>query len=261
MPEIESVIESVIELTAWLAAVATAVAAIELLAVHRALGERGVFAWSVLRRELAAAPAPIRALADAIFGTRGTVVVIALQLAAAIALPAIVHAAPAWIALACTIAIAVRFRGTYNGGSDAMLVVVLLGLAIARSGWPRAGLAYIAAQLVLSYAIAGIAKLGDPRWRRGDAFAVLVALPAYGVPPRLARLLARPAIGRLGAFATLAFECGFPIALLNRTACIAVLAIGAAFHLGNAIVFGLDRFWWTWLAAYPALWFTARTLL
>ncbi|HEX4454984.1 MAG TPA: hypothetical protein VH143_29185 [Kofleriaceae bacterium] len=249
----------VIELTAWLAAVATAVAAIELLVVHRALGDRGVFAWSVLRREVAGAPAPIRALADAIFGTRGTLVVLALQLAAAIALPIFDQAA--WIALACTIAIAVRFRGTYNGGSDAMLVVVLLGLAIARSGWPRAGLAYIAAQLVLSYAIAGLAKLGDPRWRRGDAFAILVALPAYGVPARLAALLARPAIGRLGGFATLAFECGFPIALANRTACIAALAVGAAFHLGNAIVFGLDRFWWTWLAAYPALWFTARTFL
>jgi hypothetical protein len=249
----------VIELTAWLAAVATAVAALELLAVHRALGERGVFAWSVLRRELAFAPVPIRAIADAIFGSRGTIVVIALQLAAAIALPVFDQAA--WLALACTFAIAVRFRGTYNGGSDAMLVVVLLGLAIARSGWPRAGLAYIAAQLVLSYAIAGLAKLGDPRWRRGDAFAILVALPAYGVPKRLATLLARPAIGRVSAYATLAFECGFPIALVNHTACIAALAVGAAFHLGNAIVFGLDRFWWTWLAAYPALWFTARTLL
>jgi hypothetical protein len=237
-----------VQLTAWLAAIATAVAALELLVVPRALGDRGVFAWSVLRRELAGAPAPIRVLADASFGTRGTLVIIALQLAAAIALP-------------CTIAIAVRFCGTYNGGSDAMLVVVLLGLAIASAGWPRAGLAYIAAQLVLSYAIAGVAKLGDPHWQRGDAFAILVALPAYGVPARLAKLLARPAIGRLGAFATLAFECGFVIALFDRTTCIAALAVGAAFHLGNAIVFGLDRFWWTWLAAYPALWFTARTLL
>jgi hypothetical protein len=254
--------EIAIELTAWLVAIATAVAALELLAVRRALGDGGVFAWSVLRRELAGASTPIRAIADAIFGTRATLVIIALQLAAAIALPFVDHAE--WLALACTIAIAVRFRGTYNGGSDAMLVVVLLGLAIARSGWPRAGLAYIAAQLVLSYAIAGLAKLGDPHWRRGDAFAILVALPAYGVPAQLAKLLARPAIGRFGAFATLAFECGFPIALVlvrdERTTCIA-LAVGAAFHLGNAIVFGLDRFWWTWLAAYPALWFTARTLL
>ncbi|HEY1548363.1 MAG TPA: HTTM domain-containing protein [Kofleriaceae bacterium] len=248
-----------IELTAWLAAIATAVAALELLAVRRALGDHGVFAWSVLRRELADAPAPVRALADAMFGTRGTSIIVALQLASAIALP--VFGPAAWIAFACTLAIAVRFRGTYNGGSDAMLVVVLLGLAIARAGWPRAGLAYIAAQLVLSYAIAGIAKLGDPHWRRGDAFAILVALPAYGVPARLAALLARPVLGRLGAFATLAFECGFPIALVNRTACIAALAVGVAFHLGNAIVFGLDRFWWTWLAAYPAVWFTARTLL
>jgi len=36
------------------------------------------------------------------------------------------------------------------------------------------------------------------------------------------------------------------------------LAIGAAFHLANAFAFGLNRFLWAWLAAYPALWFWAR---
>ena len=51
----------------------------------------------------------------------------------------------------------------------------------------------------------------------------------------------------------LAFECSAPIVLVDPTVCVAWLAIGAAFHLVNAVVFGLDRFLWTWLAAYPAL--------
>ncbi|HEX5656779.1 MAG TPA: hypothetical protein VFX59_06270, partial [Polyangiales bacterium] len=37
-----------------------------------------------------------------------------------------------WAALALALLQAARFRGSYNGGSDAMTLVVLLGLAIAR---------------------------------------------------------------------------------------------------------------------------------
>jgi hypothetical protein len=147
----------------------------------------------------------------------------------------------------------VRFRGTFNGGSDAMLLVVLLGLAIARSGVPAVGLGYIAAQLVLSYVLAGVAKLREPRWRDGSALAALVALPSYGVPPALIGFLTRPAIARTAGYALLAFELGFPIALVDPTACRVLLVLAALFHLGNAIVFGLDRFLWAWLAAFPAV--------
>jgi hypothetical protein len=31
------------------------------------------------------------------------------------------------------------------------------------------------------------------------------------------------------------------------------LALAAAFHLANACLFGLNRFFWVWLAAYPSL--------
>lgn len=208
---------------AWMArgaALATAIAALELL---------------VMRREIRAQ-----------FGLRITALA-ALQLLGALALPFCGHAA--WPALAAVLAVAIAFRGAYNGGSDAMLVIVLGALALASVGQARIGMAYCAAQLVLSYFIAGVAKLRDPAWRAGTALPVLVALPQYGVPPALAALLvARPA-----AWAMLAFECAFPLALAGRTCAIVLLAIGAAFHLVNAICFGLNRFLWTWLAAYPAL--------
>ncbi len=233
---------------AWmarLASVAVVIAALELLVVRRALGDGGVFRWSILAREY---PALLRTLLAPIFGARGIVLVIALQLVSGLALPLVAHPAVPAIAAATTFAIAVRFRGTYNGGSDSMLLVVLVALALPG----RIGLALAAIQLVLSYAIAGVAKLGDPAWRRGTAPAVLVTIPHYAVPSWIAHLLAGP-LGRIAAFAMLAFECTFPVALLHPTACVAYLAVGAAFHLTNAVAFGLNRFLWTWLAAYPAL--------
>ncbi|HEY4182611.1 MAG TPA: hypothetical protein VGM90_37520 [Kofleriaceae bacterium] len=242
-----------------LAAIAATICALELLVMRRALSERGVFAWSVLRDEWG----PLRPLASLVYAESGILVVIALQLASALALPFTAHAphaiaaAPAWIATIATLLISVRFRGTYNGGSDSMLLVVLGAHAVIRT-WPGTSIAqgaatYVIAQLVLSYFIAGVAKLGDPAWRTGRALAILVTLPQYRVPPAIANALSRPSIGRIATLGMLALECAFPLALLDSRAALVFVAAGGLFHAMNAEVFGLNRFWWAWLAAYPFL--------
>lgn len=234
---------------AYPTAFASAVAALELLVARRALSDTGVFAWPVLRRDYAHPR-----LVGLLFAYRPMLVVLALQLAAAVALPW--FPLGAWLLFATTLATAVRFRGSFNGGSDSMLLVVTLALALAHTFPAHANLAlgYCAVQLVLSYTIAGLVKLRDPAWRDGRALAILVELPQYRVPRTLARLVAR--CTRLGSWTILVFELAFPLVFANRLAAIVLLAIGALFHLANALVFGLDRFLWTWLAAYPALLFT-----
>ena len=247
---------------AWMArllAVAAGVAALELIWVRRAFADDGVFAWPVLRRDWRA-----RGIADRIFGYRGFVATIAVQLAAAIALPWTACAAPAWIILATTLIIALRHRGSYNGGSDSMLIIVAAAVGLARSApgarLAHVGLGYAAVQLVLSYVVAGVAKLRDPAWRTGRALPIVIRLPHYRVPGVAIRALSRPAIARLAGWAMLGFECGAPLALLSPAICLVVLGLGAAFHLANAWVFGLDRFLWSWLAAYPALLWAAGQL-
>jgi len=246
--------------TAWLArggAVAAAIAALELLCVRHALSDTGVFAWPILRAELATAPRWLRAIADRVFSYRGIMVVLAIQLASALALPWLAHPALPWLVFATSLLISIRFRGTYNGGSDAMLLVVMLALGLARSapGSPlaAAGLAYAAAQLVLSYFVAGIAKLPDPAWRSGRAVPMLMRLPQYRAPAWATNVLSRPWVARCAAWSMLAFECVFPLALARPSVCVVLLICGAAFHVVNAVVLGLNRFLWTWLAAYPAL--------
>lgn len=159
---------------------------------------------------------------------------------------------PAIAAFVATLAIAYRSRGSYNGGSDSMLLVVALGLSIARLGAPRVGHGYIALQLALSYVLAGVAKLRDRDWRAGTALPLIVALPHYGVPPRLAALLAR---AKLAGYLMLAFELSFPLAYFAPWP-YAVVALG--FHLANAFAFGLNRFLWAWLAAWPAVFYFTR---
>jgi hypothetical protein len=55
------------------------------------------------------------------------------------------------------------------------------------------------------------------------------------------------------------FEVLFPLALLHPLALYAGLVIAATFHLANAFLFGLNRFFWIWICAYPSLiWFQGR---
>lgn len=239
---------SFVEWMARLAAVAVGVAALELLVMRRALSDTGVFAWPVLRRDMR-----VRWLADLVFAYPSTIAILVLQLAAAVALPLLDHPAPAWIAFATCLAISVRFRGSYNGGSDSMLLVVTVSIALARTSpaLERVALGYCAAHLVLSYLLAGVAKMGDRAWRDGRALAILVELPQYRVPRTIAALV-RP-LSSIGSWAILVFELAFPLAFASPIACTILLCMGAAFHVANAITFGLNRFLWAWIAAYPAL--------
>lgn len=157
-----------------------------------------------------------------------------------------------WLSLALALLQAVRFRGNFNGGSDAMTLVVLLGLALARTPWlrPQIGLGYIAAQLVLSYFLAGVYKLRGADWRDGSALPALLRLPQYR-----AQLVLPAWLARWSGYAVIAWECAFPLAFLDRRLALGAMALGIGFHAFNAAVLGLNRFLWAWLAAYPALWF------
>ncbi len=70
--------------------------------------------------------------------------------------------------------------------------------------------------------------------------------------PRTIAALVRP-LSSIGSWAILVFELAFPLAFASPIACTVLLCMGAAFHVANAITFGLNRFLWAWIAAYPAL--------
>src|SRR5581483_232816 len=83
--------------------------------------------------------------------------------------------------------ICLRWRGTYNGGSDYMTLLILLTVSAASlSGdHPRVvsvALGYIAIQSALSYFIAGIAKIRHREWRTGEALSRLLNSPVYATP-------------------------------------------------------------------------------
>jgi hypothetical protein len=151
-----------------------------------------------------------------------------------------------------------RLGGPFNGGSDAMTSLSLLMLGIAgsdpfQSVIMRGALAYLGVQTVFSYFVAGLSKLKEPGWRRGSALLHFAALPKYGVPEKARVWLAKPGVAPALSWAILLFECSFPLALRGQTCCLVYLSLGVGFHAANALLFGLNRFFFSWIAVYPVL--------
>lgn len=151
-----------------------------------------------------------------------------------------------------------RLGAPFNGGSDALTSLSLLMLGIAaldpwQSVIMKGALLYLGVQTVFSYFVAGLAKLKERGWRRGTALVHFANLAKYGVPPRAHALLAKPNVALAASWAILLFECSFPYALYGTWICVVYLSLGAAFHVANAVLFGLNRFLFSWLALYPVL--------
>ena len=156
-----------------------------------------------------------------------------------------------------------HFQGPYNGGSDRMSVLILWCLTLAHvlpnPRWQELAFSYLALQLTLSYFISGWVKLVNADWRTGTALSDVFAFSAYPVAENMRVLAHSPRLLLTASWAVIAFEVAFPLALFTPLSLIAALAIAATFHLANACLFGLNRFFWIWLAAYPSLiWFQAR---
>jgi Vitamin K-dependent gamma-carboxylase len=161
-----------------------------------------------------------------------------------------------------------RFQGPYNGGSDTMTLLVLLCLWLSHLAsivftdtklWQEIALGYLAIQLMLSYFQAGWVKVINPEWRSGKALENVFAFTAYPVSQSVRQLAKTPTLMFYMSWAVILFELIFPLAIFSSTALYAALFIAALFHLANACLFGLNRFFWIWPAAYPVLiWFQGR---
>ncbi|MGG7566025.1 HTTM domain-containing protein [Rhodovulum sp. DZ06] len=160
--------------------------------------------------------------------------------------------------LACGLALLRRFDGPYNGGSDKMSLLILSCLCAAR--WApdpvlaQTALAYLAVQLTLSYFISGWVKVWNREWRSGRALVDVFRFSAYPVSTALRGWADRPGALRLAGWGVIGFELAFPFALLHPLALAPALLVTGSFHFSNACFFGLNRFFWIWISAYPSIW-------
>jgi hypothetical protein len=253
---------------AWterLTALALALQTIELLQLRWAWSDDGIWRWSLLAPEHRQLAAPLRWLLARLLPARPFGVLLWLRLLAAVALGSGAGGGCALFLLLTQVAIGVRFRGTFNGGSDTFSVVLLVALSLAQllassAAAQQAALLYISVQLTLSYFIAGLAKLQHAEWRSGGALSACVDSARYGTPSWLVRALDGKTRLSVLSFGLLGFECGFPLAWSGPRTAGVFIGLGLCFHLGTWLLLGLNRFVFVWAAAYPALCWSSHVL-
>lgn len=163
---------------------------------------------------------------------------------------------PLAFAFICQILIRLKFKRSFNGASDSLTVLILLGLMLASIS-PHLVLPafyYITLQVVMSYFMAGLCKIKEPSWRSGYALEDFLNLKKYASSPSALALFNQyPKLFKSSAWAVMLFELSFPIAFFFPPLLKIYLIAGAIFHLVNFFIFGLNRFFWLWISTYPLL--------
>lgn len=189
----------------------------------------------------------------------------ALLLAASLGVPGLDPAVLTLALVANHLFILPHFNGPYNGGADRMSLLILLCLtgafALPEPRWRELAFGYLGMQLLLSYFMAGWVKVVNAAWRSGRALRDVFLFSAYPAGENLRRWADRPRLLFAAGWAVIAFELAFPLTILSRPALLLGLSIAALFHGANACLFGLNRFFWIWICAYPSiLWLQDRIL-
>jgi hypothetical protein len=146
-------------------------------------------------------------------------------------------------------------------GSDQMLVIVFAGLVAYSLTSERVrvmGFLFVAIQVTLSYVVAGYAKLISQPWLQGNAIVGILGTRCYGAPDKLRPVIARclPPLARSICWLVISFECSFAaIWFVPSYIAIAFLIAGLMFHVGIAVLMGLNVFLWAFAATYPAVWY------
>lgn len=252
-----------------LAGVAVLIASLELLARPRFLERGGLLAWEVSRlRSAWLSHGRVARGLDLVFAgpaLRALLAVRALAAAWLIFGPAEAGRAAAVMVAAGTSLLLLVRNNFGNDGADQMSFLVLAAAALARLGGAgregvAAALLFVALQACLSYATAGIAKLAGRSWRDGSGLIGVVSTHTYGLPALAAGLRRHPGLALGASWLVIVGESLFPLVLVAPNGWIpAFLALGLVFHLGCAVVMGLNTFVWSFAASYPAIYWVATT--
>lgn len=155
------------------------------------------------------------------------------------------------------LSICIRFRGTFNGGSDMMALVVLSGSLIYihtdKLQVQKLGMIYIAIHTVYSYFKAGVVKVIHRDWITGRALSVFLGRSVFFDIKKISTLLdGKNFISWIACWGVLIFELAAIVLPFFRSYIWSYAITAILFHFIVFILFGLNRFFWVWLSAWPA---------
>ena len=233
----------------------------EFFRIQNEMTGEGVWAWSVLKKELPQNSPSVNRLFDFLFQEKIHLIHLCARLLGALLLIAV--GSNLWLMLFLFfshVSLLFRFRGAFNGGSDFLSLLVITGLLLAHLchlidpmalGY-KAGLWYITLHTISSYFVSGWVKFKRREWRDGSALVMFLDGGIYGPLSANSFFRLKP-VGMLCSWSFMAWEGLAPFLLLSSDLAMVYCLIAACFHFLVFWFFGLNRFFWAWCASFPAL--------
>lgn len=220
-----------------------------------------IWDWKILTPDFEFLPKPLKKILNEVMNNKAFFYLLWLRLITSMIIlffPSSLNALGPLIIFFTTLLISIRFRGSFNGGSDYMTLILSGAFSILfyfqhQQKIIIGCLWYIAIQVTLSYFFSGIAKIKIVEWRNGEALSSLVVNPHYDVPSFMKKILSKQKMALVLSWLIMAFEILFPLVFIAPQLLKLFLVVGFLFHLSNFFSLGLNRFFWIWMATYPAL--------
>ncbi len=164
----------------------------------------------------------------------------------------------AWLGLLISqVVISVRVKSPFSGGVEGLIFWAQVCLLLSQIEGVGVTPIYFLAILVLcSYFLAGFKKLFESGWRNGTTLEGYMKKSWYRVP----RFIQNISLCQFKwtSWAIILTQMLLPFLLFLPSGFILFSVVGIVFHLSIFYFFGLNRFFWGWLACYPAVYLLLR---
>jgi hypothetical protein len=249
--------------TGTIASIGGAISTLEWIANRRQLADDGLYSWAVAGcRAATVGRGLVKRTVNWLLSYGPFLAILVLRLVALLILPSALwlNRWPVIVLGAVVVTtLLLNLRSPYGmDGSDQMSLQIFAALFLGYLSGTRLGLqvslCFIGAQACLSYFTSGMAKALSPQWRTGGVVFAIFNTRTYGYEPAARFLYSHPSIAKAATYGAVTMECAFPLVLVVGWPFLVVfVAWGVAFHLMNATVMGLNSFFWSFSATYPAV--------
>lgn len=152
-----------------------------------------------------------------------------------------------------------NIRNTFSlSGADQMRSILLFGLSIMsfKNNFFLLGGIFIIFQLYISYFFTGYNKLKSPIWRKGSALIYVMNSELFGNRVIQSFLIKKgQTFNIIICWVVILFQLLFPVMASIPQTIIFVFIIGFLFHFSLAVISNLNDFFWTFLSAYPVVYY------
>ena len=260
--------QTIADMIQTLACVAVVIQALQILVESKQYGASGIYSYAVLKKSFSWMTQGWQgSVLKRLCESPTYLLIIELQLTAAVLV--ISHLFPSLsgffilMILLVHLLSCLRHQAGLDGAQQIQTIIFASLLLFYVSSDPLAKtgcLWFIGLQALLAYCTAGVVKVQSFAWRSGTALGNILQGIRFRDETVSHRVSKYPFLTKMVCWSVFTGECLFPLLVLTGTqSCLLVLMAGILFHLTIALVLGLNSFFWSFVATYPAVRFFANT--